>query len=319
MLDQIEQIARQILDSNPDAVVRRRLLRDVLGLPVDGSALENSLRVRELAQEQRQDGSWGRFHSQDSRLKQEILTTEMGVERALALGLEASHPILQKAAAYIFRVMRGVVPFPDPPEKNDRWATGERLFLASTLASIAPDHPELDRDRELWLNILEKTFRSGEYRAEDEIEAHRMLTGATVEGSYLVLRGKYQLNILGSTALPPDLERSLLAWLWSLPEGIGYLSVPLARPQRPGPGGMDRWLASHELLAQNFPAWRQFAGPVAAWLWEQRDPDGCWDFGPQPHASARLPLSDTWKSSRNRKFDWTVRVLGLLREFENSP
>jgi hypothetical protein len=80
-----------------------------------------------------------------------------------------------------------------PPEKNDRWATGVRLFLASTLSLILPAYPVLDDDRALWLEIVRHTFQSGVYCEDDEIKAHAELTGATVRGSYLVLRGKYQV------------------------------------------------------------------------------------------------------------------------------
>jgi len=63
----IEQSAQRILDTQPDATVRIRLLRDVLRLPAQDEALLNaqqdvikSRRVQELAQEQQGDGSWGR-------------------------------------------------------------------------------------------------------------------------------------------------------------------------------------------------------------------------------------------------------------------
>ena len=59
----IEQLAQSILDAQPDASVRIRLLRDVLRLPAQDEALLNaqqdvlkSRRGQELAQEQR--GRW---------------------------------------------------------------------------------------------------------------------------------------------------------------------------------------------------------------------------------------------------------------------
>jgi hypothetical protein len=117
--------------------------------------------------EQWADGSWGAFHSRNTRLKQKIVTTEAGVERALALGLDAAHPILEKTTNYLLRVMNGEIPFPDRHEKNDRWKTGMRLFLASTLALIHPNHPVLDQDRKLWVSIAELTFQSGKYDKGD--------------------------------------------------------------------------------------------------------------------------------------------------------
>jgi hypothetical protein len=110
-----------------------------------------------------------------------------------------------------------------------------RLFLASTLSLILPDHPILDAGRALWLEIARRTFQSGVYREDGEIKAHAELTGSSIKSSYLVLRGKYQLNILGSIPgmLSADLENAQLKWLWERPDGIGYLSVPLGYSQPP--------------------------------------------------------------------------------------
>jgi hypothetical protein len=134
--------------------------------------------------------------------------------------------------------------------------------------------------------------------------------------SLLVLGGKYQLILLGSVprTLPPALERTFLQWLWSRPEGIGYLSALLGRmPVGASPNLVDRWLASLELLARGFPTWIAHATEAIDWLWQQRDEDGCWDLGPRPRSLANLPLSSNWRPRRIRRWDWTTRVLALLR------
>jgi hypothetical protein len=228
----------------------------------------------------------------------------VGVERALALGLNTEHPILHKAAQYLLNLLNGKIKFPDYQEKNDRWPTGERMFVASTLALIHPEHPILDSDRELWLEITRRTFQSGEYSEEDEIRAHAEITGATVQDSYLIIRSKYQLNILGSVpgTLPVLLGKALLAWLWQRPDGIGYLTEPLANPPLGKSSKMDRWLTSHEILTRLFPSWKDFARDVIAWLWGQRDEYSFWDFGPKPASIATFPLSDTWRQP-HRIFD----------------
>jgi hypothetical protein len=212
--------------------------------------------------------------------------------------------------------MEKKIAFPDPAEKNDRWQTGVRLILASTLSLIHPTHPVLDRDRNLWQTIAERTFQSGQYNEQDEINAHAELTGASVKGSYLVLRSKYQLNLLGSRqgTLSPELERALLHWLWDREDGIGYLGIPLLPLPPASPGPFDRWLTSFELLARSFSSWADFARPSLAWLWEQRNDQGYWDFGPRPGSISSLPLSDSWRPRQNRTFDWTTRVLVLLRK-----
>ena len=323
--DGIETIAARLLEQEPGPVVRCRLLRDVLRRPANDpemtqarADLAGSRRVHELADEQLKDGGWGAFHSRSTKVKQKIPSTEVGVERALALGLDATHPILHKATQYLLAIMQGNFAFPDYHEKNDRWQTGMRLFLASTLSLIQPGHPILDEDRRLWLEIARRTFQSGRYSAEDEIQAHAELTGATVKDSYLVLRSRYQLNILGSILglLPRQLELALLEWLWNRPDGIGYLCVPLNRtPPLGKPDPFDRWLASLELLARLFPSWVNFGQEAIEWLWAQRNKQGFWDFGPRPSSLSYFPLSDNWRTKQARSFDWTTRILALLKQY----
>ena len=325
MRAEINHLANQILDNEPDAVVRWRLLRDVLRRPEDDLDLrkaqleiERNHWVIELTAEQRNDGSWGAFHSRDTRAKQKVLITEMGVERAINLGLDTAHPILKNAAIYIRRLLGGSLPFPDRHEKNDRWNTGQRLFTASTYSRIHPQDPLLNPDRDLWYEIAYRTFQSGAYSADDESRAHAELTGASVKDSYLVLCGKYQLTILGSMpgSLSRDNETLLLDWLWALPEGIGYLNAPLNKPPAlDKPGYIDRWLASMELLARLFPTWTELAQVTIEWIWDQRRADGCWDFGPRPPGSAYLPLSDSWRKKENRVIDWSTRILVLLQSY----
>jgi hypothetical protein len=91
------------------------------------------------------------------------------------------------------------------------------------------------------------------------------------------------------------------------------VTVPLHVPPLPKPGVIDRWLASHEMLARLFPAWVEFAAPLVDWLWDQRDGQGLWDFGPKPDSIACLPYTDSWRERKNRLIDWTTRVLILLR------
>jgi hypothetical protein len=322
VVETVHTIAEQVLAGNPDPAVRLCLLRDVLHrAPADPDLaqarreLAHSHWVKELEREQWQDGSWGRLHSQDYSARQRIPTTEAGVERALALGMEADHRVLSRAAGYLERVLEGSSACRDRPEKNDRWPTGVRLFSAATLARIQPEHPALDEVWELWRTIARRTFAAGAYDPQAEVEAHRELTGASVKDSYLTMDNKYALALLGARAdrLPAELKRALLGWVWHKPDGIRYLGEPVAHPpQRHKAGRLERWFASQELLGR-FPRWRDLAGDAIAWLWEQRGQSGLWDLGPRAAHTVALPLSDSWRRRTARQFDWTARVLVLLR------
>ena len=174
-LEHVQTMAGLLLQETADPVVHARLMRDVLRYPPTQPDLVAAARqltphpnVQVLAAEQWPDGSWGRLHSQDVTAGQRIRTTEFGVSRALALGLDPDHPILQAAANCLGGILSGRLEPRDPPEKNDRWPTGVQLFAAATLALIRPDDPLLDDPWALWLEIAQRSFAGGRY--DDEAE-----------------------------------------------------------------------------------------------------------------------------------------------------
>lgn len=326
-LELIEEVAERILGRNPDPIVRFRLLRDVLKVPSDANlvirARQEMLKSRwvfELKSEQEEDGGWGRFHSMDSKAKRKIKTTEFGVRRGLALGLNAADPIFRNTVRYLSRLLEGSVNFPDPPERNDQWRIGVQLFAAATLAKIQPDLPILDELWNLWANIAHRTLASGAYDPDAEIRAHCELTGASVKNSYLVLNNQYTLSLLGSraTRLPNNVEKALVAWVWHKEDGVRYLGVALHSPPRHLiHGTLDRWFTSLELLSC-FQSWCEFAKDVIDWLWVQRNQEGFWDFGPRASMSFYFPLSESWRKKQNRQYDYSTRVLALLRKYYDS-
>jgi hypothetical protein len=305
----------------PDPSVRVRLLRDGLHVPPEDTrllkareALDDSAHVTLLRNEQRGDGSWGRLHSRDTAARQSIPTTEWAVERAVAIGIDAGHPILDAAAAYLAGVVTGRIIPSDPPEKNDRWATGVRLFAASTVARIDPSHSAIDPVWALWHEIARRTFVSGVYNAEDEAAAHSELTGASVRGTYLVLSNRYALSLLAARVERMDagLAQAVVRWVWNHPRGVGYLDAPLsAPPATMSASTVERFLLSHEIAA-GFSRIGAPTGPLADWLGEHRRADGLWDLGPRTSWSAALPLSESWRRPGARAVDWTTRILALV-------
>jgi hypothetical protein len=92
--------AEKILEMHPDPVPRFRLLRDVLRLdPASAAyceaekALQGSKWIALLQNSQQPDGTWGRFHTQDTSVKQPFPTTETAIAAALGSGLDQHSPM----------------------------------------------------------------------------------------------------------------------------------------------------------------------------------------------------------------------------------
>ena len=325
-LDVTREVAEQVLESDPDPVVRLRLLRDIFRQPLDSDEvmqakrnLSNSRWVQELESEQWGDGSWGRFHTMDTKVKQKISTTEVGVSRALALGLDASHPILSRTVAYITSILDGTLEWRDNREVSwglSWWNSAVKLISAATLAQIQPDLPVLEEVWNLWYAILRRAFPAGEYDRKEEIQAQLELLGIRSlsryarkkisEGRALGTFTKYHVALLSSRAdrLPLQLEKAYLAKIWNLDDGIGYLDVPLTAPPAQlldkKPYHPDYWLSSIELLAP-FRSWRDVARDAVGWLWQQGNERGFWDFGSRPPLSTYFPLSESWRKKEGER------------------
>jgi hypothetical protein len=137
----LKTTAEKILDLHPDPVPNFRLLRDVLRLDPDSTdyrdaeiSLQGSKWITLLQNSQQPDGTWGRFHSQDTSVKQPFPTTETAIMTALASGLDLHSPILQKAQAAIVDYVDGKTCWPDLPEKHDNplaWFVWVRHYSAA--------------------------------------------------------------------------------------------------------------------------------------------------------------------------------------------
>ena len=115
-LAQVQKSACVVLAANPEAILAYRLLREVLRVPPNDpelaqvkKAVLKSKWVRQLEQSQLSDGSWGRFHTQDTKQKTVFRTTEEAIDRSFALGLEPGDKVLSRVSRYIQDVLQGDV------------------------------------------------------------------------------------------------------------------------------------------------------------------------------------------------------------------
>lgn len=327
-LKDLKAAAGKILALNPDPVPRFRLLRDVLHAnPASNDyrraekSLQTSKWIALLKSSQQPDGTWGRFHSQDTTVKQPFLTTEAAVATALACGLDGRSPILRKLQKTLLKYMDGRLCWPDPAEKHDNpqaWFDVVVPYLsAGVMAQIERCHPRLEKYWAVWAEAVKIAFQSGKYDRRKEIEALNRLQKCRRKnpGPFHV---KYPLLILSATEhrLPASLERRLLDFVLHFPSGIYYIYDK--KISEPSPISSKRfwgWFQAHKLLSR-FRLWRELAEDAVNWIWAQRTEDGFWDLGRKvyrrPHSS--FPLSESWRRPENRKIDCSVEMLVLLAE-----
>jgi hypothetical protein len=323
-LEQIENAAEVILARDPDPVVRVRLLRDVLMRDAEDpdyrkarAASLASKWVKQLEEAQCDDGSWGRFHTENTKIKSTFPTTEFAIARGVALGLDKTHPVFRNAIRYMANVLRGKARWSDGYERSPCFPLAVKVFTAAQLGKIDPWNAAMDDLWDTWIEILQRTFTHGVYDTEVEATVSKDLLGQSVAGSYVGLQSVYNVEFLGcrSERIPKKPQSAYSTWLWNLPRGLGYRDAPLsAVPEDSSYQQVKQWLSSLESAAM-FASWRDLAGGAVEWLWIQRDDDGLWDFGSGRGRSPHFPLSESWRKKRNRQTDYSTRVLALLRRY----
>jgi hypothetical protein len=315
-LDDITTSTRDILQMNPEEIVRYRLLHEVLRVPASDPVVSgaktsalNSGSIRYLEESQLADGSWGRFHSQDTKKKTAFRTTEEAIERAFVLGLEPGEGPLLKAGDYIQNVLQCKAEISDRMEKNDAWPLLIKFILAGRLAQINPANKILGL---FWVHmeeVAQQAFASGSYRLEDEAAAFMHLSGIHVSKGFL--ESQHSLFILSSRRLEVNLDRLIVQWILHKPDGIRYLRAPL---DKPNPRLIGYWLRSMNILTR-FASWQEAATEHLNRMWAQRDPDGLWDFGSQVVTCVDFPISNNWRKEKTRKIDYSTAMLVLLRKY----
>ena len=321
----LHETGEKLLELNLGPVPRLLLLRDVLRVdPTDPAyieaqqALETSKWVTLLRESQHSDGTWGRFHTRDSRLRSPFPTTEIAISTALDCGLDKHHPILAKAMAKVREYAKGVCSWPDRAEIHDNplaWNVWVRHFSAGVLAQVDSTHPALEPFRQVWAEAVKVSFQSGEYDRRAEIRALNDLLGCRMKDP-IPFHKKYPLIILSSrrNGLPDELEKRMLEYLLQAPQGIYYVCAgPLNSFPEISSHYFWGWMQGHKLLSR-FATWLDRCAEAANWIWFQRDEAGLWDLGSKvrrkPYTS--LPLSESWKRPENRRIDSSVEVLSLL-------
>ncbi len=106
--DLIEYLDEHISDPVPRYIFEKEIKRE----PYDGlvrAQLKISRWYKQLADEQGSNGSWGRFHTQDTKLRSrhKFVTTETALRRARELSLDSDDEIVDKAIHLMERYISG--------------------------------------------------------------------------------------------------------------------------------------------------------------------------------------------------------------------
>ena len=310
---------------DPDPIPRYLVLRELnrgnktdFDLREAKRALFNSRWVQQLQETQWDDGTWGRFHTQDTTVNQAIPTTETGIILALAYGLDKCDALLTKTTSFIEDHIAGKATWRDRPEKHDDpnlWPAVTAIISAANLALIDDEHDLLDGFINTWVEIVTASFQSGTYDRQVEIAVSNKRL--KLHSKHLpAFHTKYPLILLSSkrSQLEPQLERKVLNHVMSISEGVYYLYDGILSKM---PAVTERkffyWLET-QLILSRFPNWLRFIEPYIIDILNQRNKDGLWSFSARTprRPYSPLPLSESWRKKANKSIDCSALILQLL-------
>lgn len=319
MPDQVTDLAFRLLEKPLDPIPRYRLMRDVLFWPADHDDIQlakslamSSRQVADLCRSQLPDGSWGRFYTRNKQVKYAGKTTETAIIRSLVLGMERSHPTVSRLIAYMEAVLGGSLIWPDRPDQTLEWPVGMDLVTAARLSQLDETNPGIQKTADQWQQIMAAAFGHDEFDELSYREAYENFFHQPPEHGTALGFSPYTLILLRNR-LPYLLEERLTNHLMNNTRGIYLVSnhslqhLPLVFPSRES----MRFIAALDLLSY-YPSAGSLLENASAWLWEQINNDGMWDFGQLGRDGLELPLSESWRIRGNRELDCTVRVLSLV-------
>lgn len=330
-LNDIHCLAAELFPKIKDPIPRYLIARDVLAQEISHTELAalkakvfNNKSIHILQTEQWQDGSWGRIHTQDTKRRQKVATTEVGVRRALALGLDSSDEILSNALEYLLQVLRDQIDYRDTKEKHPFFNTALHLICADCIGQISPNHPALNPFKRQAVTILTRAFESGKYSIKAEtyarLELKQMPQVGKPQDWTQWLNSRYDFSLLSTCDIPQDLRNRYMIHQWESKNGLRYIGAPLRLPAEGTPArGYHRWMDGLEVFCR-MPGSTVFLEPVAEWLWQHKDKNGLWNFGKPLDRGANydsFPYADSWRGN-HQSLDWSVRVLRLLNKMIKS-
>lgn len=315
----LSAVVDKLLDMEPDPIPEFILLKEFKGLGPDSREYQNAYDrvcghrfVKEIESGQNERGFWPPFHGY----------SEDTIKRSLSLGLDKEHPCLRKASYYLVKVLNNEESW-DQSEKQDNIRWWPEMFVplvsAAMLSIIDPHHEILEQHRHRWASFAEVAFSQGNYDKQAESKAQHDYFGFVTKRT-IPAYGYYNLLLLAPTDkayfLSDATDRALVDYAMNEIDEIYYVYnrplselVPIGTEKRDSRDSCH-WLRALSLVSQ-FKGWLKYKERYYEWVLSQRNEEGLWELPKKPRRFD-FPLSDSWRTRKNRIIDSTIMVLRFL-------
>ncbi|MGN0506928.1 MAG: hypothetical protein ACI4FZ_10225 [Lachnospiraceae bacterium] len=253
---------------------------------------------------QNADGTWGdEFHSLSVPNNKKPLTTEQALRRLKLLGFTINDEPIRKAVDCMTACLKGERKIDNYREKTRDWDLFTRLMLSTWVRIFEPENETALECAGYWVAMIEEKFANGTYDKD------------TGEVDFVTF---YEMNLLQGL-LTEETESRMLDYVIHHEKGIYYV---YGKPIRELPKDFQsietsRYLSAIDILS-GYKLAREKLGFVVEWLEENKEENGQWDLGAKVKDNLYFPLSDSWRTVKNRKADCTVKISSILQKIRNN-
>jgi len=269
--------------------------------------------IKEITDQQLDDGSWDYFHTLSSR-SQTNITTENAVRRLLLLGLDKTDEPIRKAFIYMEQFLKKEIDIRDGKEKLSDWNEITDLFAAAWMLEIDNESDIAGEVAHKWAELISLSF-SGE--SFDFIEYSKAFNDI-----FHVKAGKrvwdiesFHIAAILQNRITPDVEEKFVNYILNNDKGIYYVTHRrklIDLPETFMSRETSRFLYAHNLLSR-YSSYKDKCDFVTQWLMENQEDNGFWDLGPKARDNTFFPLSGSWRNPINRKIDSTLYIQKYLK------
>lgn len=318
----IDYLSEHISDSVPKYILIKEIYKKDPSCADYINAYNDMIQSKwycELANEQWDDGSWGRFHSLDFKnsIKQNFGTTEAALGRSYELSLSKYDTMIANCIKLMERYVRGEETWTDIIEKHKDNGKGHlfsRPFMTAAYINIFdPENPVIKPLRDVVVETLEAAFATGCF---DETFWEQKVREYYVPS--IVAPGSFYGSMLLQNAIcmSDTLQRQYLDFFWNAKNGIYYVSsVSPAEKQPLEDKRFSQWLRTLELLS-GFSLFPDFMkDDTLQHLLNEADRLINKDVVLRNDG---VRYSDSWRDKYKRKTDIILRITRILIKCNNT-
>lgn len=265
----------------------------------------------QLLDEQLENGSWGRFHTQDTKAskKRVFKTTEIALKRASDLSLDRNDVIVNRSIKLMERYLLDEEKWTDTNEKHFGFEIAFKTLIASNLALFDPSNQLLSKKREICLQILKKAYINDTIDEDiwnQECRKHYdiLLSPFTV----------YPLMLMQNASCMEDtVQHQYLNYVWHRKDGIYYTSnMSTDILHDVDSKGFIIWLSTLEILS-GFSLFPLFMKEKALpHLYNQINRLINDDITFPPFTGVIGHYSESWRNRDKRKNDMLLRIARII-------